>query len=78
MLCSWPVKFASMDQDGHVEKILRCRKCYRAGTATWEVTEAAGKVLVLLSEGFHRRPRFPLNLPPEILCDCGAVASDHD
>jgi len=67
-----------MDQDSRVEKILRCRKCYRSGTASWEVTHKGVKALVALSEGFHRRPRVPLNLPPEIVCDCGTVQPDHD
>ncbi len=66
-----------MDQDLRVEKVLRCRKCYRAGTVAWEATKG-GKVLLALSEGFHRRPRIPLNLPPEIVCDCGTVQPDHD
>jgi hypothetical protein len=65
-----------MDHDTRVEKVLRCRKCYRAGTATWEVTQKGTKVLLALSEGFHRRQRVPLNLPPEIVCDCGTVQPD--
>jgi hypothetical protein len=36
------------------------------------------KVLVALSDGFHRRVRFPLNLPPEIVCDCGMAQPDYD
>jgi len=55
--------------------VLRCRKCYRTGTASWDVTPIGIKALVALSEGFHRRPRLPLDLPPEIVCDCGAVQS---
>jgi hypothetical protein len=67
-----------MDQDSRVEKVLRCRKCYRSGTATWEVPHKGVKALVALSEGFHRRARVPLNLPPEIVCDCGTVQPDHE
>ncbi|HKU65763.1 MAG TPA: hypothetical protein VJQ06_11960 [Rhizomicrobium sp.] len=52
---------------------MRCRKCYRSGMVTWEMAPTGGKVLVALPEGFHRRPRIPLNLPPEIVCDCGTV-----
>jgi len=59
--------------DGHVEKVMRCRKCFRSGVATWEMPPTGSKVLVALPEGFHRRPRIPLNLPPEIVCDCGTV-----
>jgi hypothetical protein len=66
-----------MDQDSRVEKVLRCRKCYRSGTVTWEVTQKSARVLLALSEGFRRRPRTPLNLPPEIVCDCGTVQPDH-
>jgi len=36
------------------------------------------KVLVALSDGFHRRVRFPLNLPAEIVCDCGMAQPDYD
>ena len=53
--------------------MLRCRKCYRTGTASWDVTPTGVKALVALSEGFHRRPRLPLDLPPEVVCDCGAL-----
>lgn len=59
--------------DGHLEKLMRCRKCFRSGVATWEVPPSGGRVLVALPEGFHRRQRIPLNLPPEIVCDCGTV-----
>lgn len=59
--------------DGQVEKLVRCRKCYRSGMATWEVPPSGGKVLVVLPDGFHRRQRIPLNLPPEIVCDCGTA-----
>ena len=59
--------------DGHVEKVMRCRKCFRSGMVTWEMAPTGGKVLVALPQGFHRRPRIPLNLPPEIVCDCGTV-----
>ena len=62
---------------GQIEKLLRCRKCYRTGTASWEMTRG-GKALVALSEGFHRRSRVPLHLPPQIVCDCGTVQPDHD
>lgn len=57
----------------HFEKVLRCRKCYRTGMVTWEMASSGGKVLIALPDGFHRRPRIPLNLPPDIVCDCGAV-----
>jgi hypothetical protein len=67
-----------MDPDAHVEKILRCRKCFRAGRATWEATQTGQRALLALSDGFHRRARIPLSLPPEIVCDCGAVQPDHD
>jgi len=60
-----------------IERVLRCRKCYRTGTASWDVTPTGIKALVALSEGFHRRPRLPLDMPPEIVCDCGALQS-HD
>jgi hypothetical protein len=63
---------------GHVERVLRCRKCFRSGTATWEATPTGGRALLALSEGFHRRARVPLSLPPEIVCDCGAAQPDHD
>jgi hypothetical protein len=59
-----------------IEKVLRCRKCYRSGTATWEVQATGTKALLALSEGFHRRTRTPLSLPPEIVCDCGSVQPD--
>jgi len=61
-----------MDRRVRIERVLRCRKCYRTGTAGWDVTPTGIKALVALSEGFHRRPRLPLDLPPEIVCDCGA------
>ena len=67
-----------MDPGAQVKKVLRCRKCYRSGTATWETTPAGGRALLALSEGFHRRPRLPLNLLPEIICDCGMLQPDHD
>jgi hypothetical protein len=59
--------------DAQIEKVMRCRKCYRSGMVTWEMAPSGGKVLVALPEGFHRRPRIPLNLPPDIVCDCGTV-----
>jgi len=62
-----------MDRRARIERVLRCRKCYRTGTASWDVTPTGIKALVALSEGFHRRPRLPLDLPPEVVCDCGAV-----
>jgi hypothetical protein len=64
-----------MDRRARIERVLRCRKCYRTGTASWDVTPTGIKALVALSEGFHRRPRLPLDLPPEIVCDCGAAQS---
>ena len=67
-----------MDRNVRVERVLRCRKCYRTGTATWEVRQAGAKVLLALSDGFHRQTRFPLNLPPEVVCDCGTPQADHD
>jgi hypothetical protein len=39
------------------------------------MTPTGIKALVALSEGFHRRPRLPLDQPPEVVCDCGAVQS---
>jgi len=75
------VKIAVMDRTTQVEKLLRCRKCFRTGTARWEVSSKGvpkGKVLVALSDGFHRRTRFPLDLPPEIACDCGMAQPDYD
>ena len=63
---------------GHFEKVLRCRKCFRSGSATWESTSTGGRALLALSDGFHRRARMPLSLPPEIVCDCGMVQPDHD
>ncbi|HEX4637480.1 MAG TPA: hypothetical protein VH189_14950 [Rhizomicrobium sp.] len=67
-----------MDRNLRMERLVRCRKCFRTGSVTWEVTKADGKVLLALSEGFHRRARFPLNLPPEIICACGTAQPDHD
>jgi hypothetical protein len=46
--------------------------------ATWEATQTGQRALLALSDGFHRRARIPLSLPPEIVCDCGAVQPDHD
>lgn len=68
----------AMDRTQRMERLLRCRKCFRTGTVTWEASRAGGKVLLALSDGFHRRARFPLNLPPEVICDCGTVQPDHD
>jgi hypothetical protein len=57
----------------HIEKVIRCRKCFRSGSATWEATSTGALALLALSDGFHRRARVPLSLPPEIVCNCGAV-----
>jgi hypothetical protein len=38
-----------MDQDIHVEKVLRCRKCFRTGMATWEATQTGVRALLALS-----------------------------
>jgi hypothetical protein len=62
-----------MEKDIHLEKVLRCRKCFRSGIAIWEATPTGQPALLALSEGFHRRARIPLNLPPMIVCDCGMV-----
>ena len=62
----------------HIERVLRCRKCFRSGRATWESTSTGGRALLALSDGFHRRARMPLSLPPEIVCNCGTVQPDHD
>jgi len=65
-----------MGQGELVEKRLLCRKCLKTGTAIWE--DVSGRrVLLSLSEHFHRRARLPLDLPPDIICDCGAVQSHH-
>ena len=66
-----------MDQDVHIERVLRCRKCFRSGSATWEATQTGQPALLALSAGFHRRARIPLSLPPEIVCDCGTAQPDH-
>lgn len=63
-------------QVGQVERTLRCRKCFRTGTVIWESMDTGAKALLALPEGFHRRQRLPLNLPPDIVCDCGAVQPD--
>ena len=47
------------------------------GQATWEATPTGARALLALSDGFHRRARLPLNLPPDIVCDCGTVQPDH-
>ena len=62
----------------HIERVLRCRKCFCSGSATWESTPTGARALLALSEGFHRRARVPLSLPPEIVCNCGAVQPEHD
>ncbi|HMH64366.1 MAG TPA: hypothetical protein VK515_02195 [Rhizomicrobium sp.] len=67
-----------MDQGAHVEKVLRCRKCFRTGAVTWEATPTGVRAVLALSDGFHRRTRLPLNLPPEIVCDCGTAQPDYD
>lgn len=67
-----------MDQDIHIDKVLRCRKCFRSGIATWEATQTGHPALVALSDGFHRRIRTPLSLPPQIVCDCGTVQPDYN
>jgi hypothetical protein len=67
-----------MDRTVRVEKLLRCRKCFRTGTVSWDMGTKGPRVLLALSDGFHRRARFPLNLPPEIVCDCGTAQPDHD
>jgi len=67
-----------MDRAVRVERRLRCRHCFRTGTAAWETRTAGPNVLLTLSDGFHRRARFPLNLPPEVVCDCGTAQPDHD
>ena len=61
----------------HIEKVLRCRKCFNSGSATWESTPTGGLALLALSEGFHRRARVPLSLPPEIVCNCGMAQPEH-
>jgi hypothetical protein len=65
-----------MEQDVHLEKRLRCRRCFRTGMATWEATQTGVPALLALSSGFHRRARLPLSLPPEIVCDCGTPHPD--
>ena len=65
-----------MINHAHIERILRCRKCFRSGKATWEATSTGQPALLALSEGFHRRARVPLSLPPQIVCDCGAAQPD--
>jgi len=78
MLRSRPVTFGAMNRNVRMEKILRCRKCYRTGAASWDVAPTGAKILAALSDGFHRRPRLPLDLPPEVICDCGAAQPDYD
>jgi hypothetical protein len=78
MVCGWLTKLGAMDRNVRVERVLRCRKCYRTGAASWDVAPTGARVLLALSDGFHRRARFPLNLPPEIVCDCGTAQLDHD
>jgi hypothetical protein len=55
------------------ERVLRCRSCYRVGSAIWENTETGTKALLALTGGFHKRQPLPLSMPPEIVCDCGMV-----
>ena len=45
--------------------------------ATWEKAQTGTRALLALSPGFHRRARLPLNLPPEIVCDCGTAQQEH-
>src|SRR3954463_3825597 len=70
-----PMQHAS---NAHIERVLRCRKCFCSGSATWETTSTGSRALLALSEGFHRRARVPLSLPPEIVCNCGMVQPEHD
>lgn len=72
------VSIGHMDQDPQIEKVLRCRKCFRHGVATWEENHNGHRALVALSDGFHRRIRTPLSLPPEIVCDCGTAQPDYN
>ena len=68
-----------MIDDDLIEKRLRCRKCLRTGTVVWQRELAGhpgGRVLVSLTQGFHRRTRLPLNAAPEIVCDCGTTQAD--
>jgi len=67
---------AGMEQAKHLEKTLRCRHCFRSGSATLETNATGALALLALSEGFHRRARVPLSLPPAIVCDCGTVQPD--
>jgi hypothetical protein len=78
MVCRAQGTVAAMDRAVRMDTRLRCRKCFRTGTAAWEVSQAGAKMLLALSDGFHRRARFPLNLPPEVICDCGTAQPDHD
>ncbi len=65
-----------MTRDEPIERRLLCRKCLKTGTAMW--ADVSGRhALLSLSQGFHRRPRLPLDLPPQIVCDCGAPQPDH-
>jgi hypothetical protein len=65
-----------MEQAEPVEKRLLCRKCLRSGRAVWQ--DVSGRrVLLSLSEGFHRRARLPLDRPPDIVCDCGVAQGEH-
>jgi len=45
----------------------------------WQVAQPGhpgGRVLVSLTQGFHKRVRLPLNANPEIVCDCGLAQPD--
>jgi hypothetical protein len=65
-----------MIQGEPIERRLLCRKCLKTGTAVWE--DVSGRrVLLSLSQGFHRRARLPLDLPPQIVCDCGVPQAEH-
>ncbi len=70
------VRLKHMVKDEHIEKVLRCRKCYRTGSVTWESTPTGIRAVLALSEGFHRRQKLPLGSPPDIVCDCGQVQPD--
>jgi len=72
-----PLPMQNAPKTAHIEKVLRCRKCFRSGQATWEATSTGALALLALSEGFHRRARVPLSLPPEIVCDCGTAQQEH-
>lgn len=73
------VSLKRMVEDDLVERRLRCRKCMRTGTVVWQVAQPGhpgGRVLLSLTQGFHKRMRLPLNANPEIVCDCGMAQPD--